>query len=143
MKQPRLGAAIALSGLLTVGGFTALPTLAVGTGASPPGGQIGETANDGTPSILGPSALTVAELRAWWTNTGRGQPPRLGIAIGDLIALYLSEGGAEGVRGRLGLAHRGTVGAAGGVVRARETGQRRKGHEADARVEGRGRESSR
>ena len=104
MKQPPLGAAIALSGLLTVGGFTALPILAVGISASPPCGQIGEIADDGTPSILGPSALTVAELRAWWTSTGRGQPPRLGIAIGDLIALYLSEGDAEGVRGDLALA---------------------------------------
>ena len=104
MKQPRLGAAIALACLLTVGGFTALPILAVGIGASPPCGQIGEIADDGTPSILGPSALTVAELRAWWTSTGRGQPPRLGIAISDLIALYLSEGDAEGVRGDLALA---------------------------------------
>ncbi|MFZ1488641.1 MAG: hypothetical protein WAS51_01755, partial [Ilumatobacteraceae bacterium] len=82
MKQPRLGAAIALACLLTVGGFTALPILAVGIGASPCG-QVREIADDGTPSILGPSALTVTELRAWWTSTGRGQPPRLGIAISD------------------------------------------------------------
>ena len=30
MKQPRLGAAIALACVLTVGGFTALPILALG-----------------------------------------------------------------------------------------------------------------
>ncbi|MBL8778300.1 MAG: peptidoglycan DD-metalloendopeptidase family protein [Acidimicrobiales bacterium] len=104
MKQPRLGAAIALACVLTVGGFTALPILAVGIGASTPCGQKGEIADDGTPSILGPSALTVVDLRSWWTGTGRGQPSRLGVAIGDLIALFLSEGDAEGVRGDLALA---------------------------------------
>ena len=104
MKGPRLGAAIALACLLIVSGSTALPILAVGIGASPPCGQIGEIADDGTPSILGPSTLTVADLRVWWTATSRGQPSRLGIAISDLIALYLSEGDAEGVRGDLALA---------------------------------------
>jgi murein DD-endopeptidase MepM/ murein hydrolase activator NlpD len=106
MKRPKLGLALALACLVTVGGLTALPILVVGVGdASPPGcGQIGEIANDGTPSILGPSTLTVAELRAWWDGTGRGQPSRLGIAIADLIALYISEGDAEGVRGDIAFA---------------------------------------
>lgn len=106
MKRPKLGAAIALACLLTVGGFTALPILAVGIGgASPPGCvQLEETADDGTPSILGPSTLTVADLRFWWGSTGRGQPSRLGIALDDLLALYLSEGDAEGVRGDMALA---------------------------------------
>lgn len=104
MKQPKLGAAVAVAGLLTVGGLTALPILAAGL-PSPPGcGPSEEVADDGTPSILGVSRLTVTDLRAWWTGTGRGQPSRLGIAIGDLIALYVSEGDAEGVRGDLALA---------------------------------------
>jgi murein DD-endopeptidase MepM/ murein hydrolase activator NlpD len=106
MKRPKLGAAVALASLLIVGAFTALPILAIGIGgASPPScGEAGEIADDGTPSILGPPTLAVADLRAWWTSTGRGQPSRLGIAITDLIALYLSEGDAEGVRGDLALA---------------------------------------
>ncbi|MCB9376391.1 MAG: peptidoglycan DD-metalloendopeptidase family protein [Microthrixaceae bacterium] len=102
----KLPAAAALACLVTIGGLTSLPILAIGVGgSSPPGcGEIGEVADDGTPSILGPSALTVSDLRAWWNSTGRGQPARLGIAIEDLIALYLSEGDAEGVRGDMALA---------------------------------------
>lgn len=104
MKQPKLGAAVAVACLLTVGGLTALPILAAGL-TSPPGcGPSEAVADDGTPSILGVSRLTVTDLRAWWTGTGRGQPSLLGIAIGDLIALYVSEGDAEGVRGDLALA---------------------------------------
>jgi len=104
MKQPKLGVTIAVSCLLSIGGLTAVPILAAGI-TSPPGcGPDVEIADDGTPSILGPSELTVTDLRAWWTSTGRGQPSRLGIAIGDLIALYLSEGDAEGVRGDLAFA---------------------------------------
>ncbi|HTO01238.1 MAG TPA: hypothetical protein VL068_11240, partial [Microthrixaceae bacterium] len=109
MKQRKVGTAIALTCLLAVGGFTALPILAVGIGAPSQSdcgemGQLGEIADDGTPSILGPSNLTVADLRAWWAITGRGQPPRLRISVGDLIALYISEGEAEGVRGDMALA---------------------------------------
>lgn len=106
MKRPKLGVALALACLFTVGTLTALPILALGIGdVSPPGcGQAGEVADDGTPSILGPSTLTVAQLRTWWDSIGRGQPPRLGIAIADLIALYTSEGDAEGVRGDLAFA---------------------------------------
>ncbi len=106
MERRKLGAAIALACLGTIGGVTALPILAVGIGsASPPScGLAGEVADDGTPTILGPSTLTVADLRTWWDSTARGQPPRLRIAIGDLIALYLSEGDAEGVRGDMAFA---------------------------------------
>ena len=102
----KLPAAAALACLVTIGGLTSLPILAIGVGgSSPPGcGEVGEVADDGTPSILGPSTLTVSDLRAWWNSTGRGQPARLGIAIEDLIALYLSEGDAEGVRGDRALA---------------------------------------
>lgn len=106
MKRPKLGAVIALACLLSIGGFTVLPILAIGVGgASPPDcDQPREIADDGTPSILGPSVLTVTDLRTWWDRTGRGQPSRLEIAIDDLIALYISEGDAEGVRGDLALA---------------------------------------
>jgi len=107
MKRSRLSAAIACAFLVTIGGLTALPILAVSLGAAPqsscsPTAEV--AADDGTPSILGPSGLTVSDLRAWWASTGRGQPARLGVAIGDLLALYLSEGDAEGVRGDMALA---------------------------------------
>lgn len=106
MERRKLGAAIALACLGTIGGVTALPILAVGIGSASPTscGLAGEVADDGTPRILGPSTLTVADLRIWWDNTGRGQPARLRIAIADLIALYLSEGDAEGVRGDIAFA---------------------------------------
>jgi hypothetical protein len=105
-KQSKAASAIALTFLAFVGTLTGLPILAAaGGGASPPGcGSLGDIADDGTPSILGPSTLTVADLRAWWQNTGKGQPSRLGIDIDDLIAIYLSEGDAEGVRGDLAFA---------------------------------------
>lgn len=104
-KQSKVASAVALTFLAFVGILTGLPILAAAGGGSPPGcGSMGDIADDGTPSILGPSTLTVAELRAWWQNTGKGQPSRLGIDIEDLIAIYLSEGEAEGVRGDLALA---------------------------------------
>lgn len=106
MKQPKFGVVAAIASVVIVGGLCALPILLVGVGgASPAGcGQIGQVAEDGSPSILGPSTLTVADVRAWWSNTGRGQPTRLRIAIDDLIALYISEGNAEGVRGDMAFA---------------------------------------
>ena len=99
----KLPAAAALACLVTIGGLTCLPILAIGVGGSSPPG-CGEVADDRTPSILGASALTMSDLRAWWNSTGRGQPARLRIAIEDLIALYVSEGDAEGVRGDMALA---------------------------------------
>jgi hypothetical protein len=106
MKRPKLAAVFALAGVLTVAGFTALPVLATGVGDTSPAScdQAGGVADDGTPSIIGPSTLTAADLDAWWDGTGRGQPPRLRIAIADLIALYITEGDAEGVRGDLAFA---------------------------------------
>lgn len=104
-KPPKAALAVPLATLALVGGITALPILAVaGGGESPPGCGTGTAvADDGTPSILGPSALTVTDLRTWWDGTGR-QPSRLAIEIDDLIAVYLSEAHAEGVRGDLALA---------------------------------------
>ncbi len=107
MKRSKLPAAIALTFLIFLSGLVAVPFLAVAAGgAAPPcdaGGPL-EVEDDGTPSILGPSTLTVTDLRAWWDASGRGQPSRLGIDIADLIALYLSEGDAEGVRGDMAFA---------------------------------------
>ncbi|MGH2783437.1 MAG: D-alanyl-D-alanine carboxypeptidase family protein, partial [Thermoleophilaceae bacterium] len=66
-------------------------------------GQV-DAPTDGTPSILGDPTLTYAEVTAWWAGAGRGQPPQLGAPIDEVIALYLDEGEAEGVRGDLALA---------------------------------------
>ena len=108
MKRSKLPSAIALTFLIFLSGLVAVPFLASAAGgASPPcGGTSGplEVEDDGTPTILGPSTLTVADLRSWWSTGGLGQPARLGIDIVDLIALYLSEGDAEGVRGDMAFA---------------------------------------
>src|SRR3546814_13873328 len=106
MKRPKLGAGISLCCLVTIGGFTALPILAVGVGDGSASGcaHSGAVADDGTPSILGPSALTVADLRAWWESTGRGHPSRLRVAVGDLIAPYVTEGDVAGVPAALAFA---------------------------------------
>ena len=106
MKRSKLPTAIALTFLIFLSGLVAVPFLAIAAGgASPPcGGGSLEVEDDGTPSILGPSTLTITDLRAWWSAGGRGQPSRLGIDIADLIALYISEGDAEGVRGDMAFA---------------------------------------
>lgn len=106
MKQRSKAApAIALTILAFVGCLTGLPILATASGGpSTSCIAVGELAEDGTPSILGQSTLTAADLRAWWASTGKGQPPRLGLDIDDLIAVYLSEGDAEGVRGDMAFA---------------------------------------
>ncbi|QYG91792.1 peptidoglycan DD-metalloendopeptidase family protein [Iamia sp. SCSIO 61187] len=106
-KPTKVASAIALTFLLFIGGLVAIPFLAVAAAGDSPGcGAAGpvEVEDDGTPSLLGPSTLTVADLRTWWTSSGRGQPTRLQMDIGDLIAVYLSEGDAEGVRGDMAFA---------------------------------------
>jgi len=98
-----LGAAA--TAVLVVGGFTCMPLLAVAAGnGNPPCPDAAAVAADGTPTILGPATLTTAQLDAWWQTTGRAQPARLGAPVADLIALYISEGQLEGVRGDLALA---------------------------------------
>jgi murein DD-endopeptidase MepM/ murein hydrolase activator NlpD len=83
-------------------GLTSLPLLAVaGPGTAPCTAAV---ADDGSPSILGPAALTAGQLRSWWEESGRAQPTRLAIDIGEVIGLYLSEGSIEGVRGDLAFA---------------------------------------
>jgi murein DD-endopeptidase MepM/ murein hydrolase activator NlpD len=100
----RLGAAAAATAVI-VGGFTCLPLLALAAGSgAPPCPDPAAVAADGTPSILGPATLTTAQLAAWWASTGGAQPRRLDAPIADVLALYLSEGEIEGVRGDLALA---------------------------------------
>ena len=106
MKHSKSVAVIAMVFLAFAGSITALPVFALAVNGAAPGtcAPIAEVAADGTPSLLGPSALTVADLRGWWNDTGRSQPGRLGLPINELIAVYLSEGDAEGVRGDLAFA---------------------------------------
>ena len=101
MKVARLATVIAAACVATL---TALPLLALGLSPTTSAAHCATLADDGTPTILGPSALSVTDLRAWWTDRDRGQPPRLRLAIGDLIAVYLAEGDAEGVRGDMAFA---------------------------------------
>lgn len=100
--------AAAIAGLATLLTATmAIPLLAVSGGtAGMPECPLsptpdGAAAPDGTPTILGPSTLTVAQLIDWWDARRGTQPERLSIPIHDAIALYLSEAAAEGVRGDL------------------------------------------
>lgn len=106
MKHSRSAIVIALVFLVFAGSIAALPVFALGVTGAAPGAcaPLTDLAEDGTPSLLGSSALTVADLRGWWNDTGRPQPGRLGLPIDELIALYLSEGDAEGVRGDLAFA---------------------------------------
>jgi hypothetical protein len=111
-RSSKVGFAIVSTFLAVVVALAALPVLApvgendlqrIGVAACG-GAGLGGRADDGTPTILGPPSLTVADLSAWWRSTGRGQPPRLGLPVDDLIALYVSEGDVEGVRGDLAFA---------------------------------------
>jgi murein DD-endopeptidase MepM/ murein hydrolase activator NlpD len=100
----RLGAAAAATAAI-VGGFTCMPLLALAAGSGAPAcPDPGAVVADGTPSILGTATLTAAQLAAWWDSTGRAQPGRLAAPIADVLALYVSEGEIEGVRGDLALA---------------------------------------
>ena len=106
MERSRLLTITALVGVTVLGSLSALPLLALAfeqpaASSAACGSVATETAADGTPSIIGASVLTVADLRAWWAGIGRSQPSRLRIPIGDLIATYIAEGDAEGVRGDL------------------------------------------
>src|SRR3546814_15131002 len=107
MKRPKLGTGISLCCLVTIGGFTALPILAVGFGDGSASGcaHSGAVADDGTPSILGPSALTVAALTAWWVRTGRGQASHLRIAVVDLGSLSVTAADVEGALRDAAIAH--------------------------------------
>jgi hypothetical protein len=105
MTHHRLAAGIAAGTLSVVATVTSLPLLAVGSGEESTGCAAAvEPADDGTPSIVGAFALAVADLTAWWANSDRGQPAQLNLPIEDVIALYITEGDAEGVRGDIAFA---------------------------------------
>ncbi len=105
-NNKKTGAGCAIGALVALGGMIGLPFLAVAAGGpgidSCPATVVVD--DDGTPSILGPPTLTVSALTDWWADSGRGQPTRLTSPIEDVVALYLSEGDAEGVRGDYALA---------------------------------------
>ncbi|MDQ6836842.1 MAG: peptidoglycan DD-metalloendopeptidase family protein [Actinomycetota bacterium] len=78
------------------------PAACAASRSGAPSGQL--RATDGSPTILGHSGLTATDLIRWWTVRGKGQPPRLGMAINDVIAAYLDESASEHVRGDLAFA---------------------------------------
>ncbi|HWL41547.1 MAG TPA: peptidoglycan DD-metalloendopeptidase family protein [Ilumatobacter sp.] len=109
-RKHHLIAATAAAVAMLLGGTLMIPLLAVSGGTdgmpecpfSP--APAGAAAPDGTPTILGPSTLTVAQLVDWWDTRRGTQPARLTIGVHDAIALYIAEATAEGVRGDLMLA---------------------------------------
>jgi predicted nucleic acid-binding Zn-ribbon protein len=57
----------------------------------------------GGPSLVGPTALTAAQMAAWWRSVGYGGYS-VSVPIETLAQIYVSEGNAEGVRGDLAFA---------------------------------------
>ncbi len=105
-NNTKTGAGCAIGALVALSGMIGLPFLAVAAGGPGIDNCPATVAvdDDGTPSILGPATVGVSALTDWWADTGRGQPTRLTLPIEDVIALYLSEGEAEGVRADYALA---------------------------------------
>jgi hypothetical protein len=104
MTRARRPAALAAVAVCLVGAVIGLPLLALGAGAvDNPSGCL-STLTPGATPIEGASTLSATELVAWWDATGHGQPPQLGLAVDDVIALYVTEAAAEGVRGDLAFA---------------------------------------
>jgi hypothetical protein len=101
-----IAAVTACLGLVTV--VIGLPLLVAGaglvSGADTCTNGTPAASGDGTPTMLGPSTLTAAEMARWWNTTGRRQPDRLAAPIEDLITLYSDEGEAEGIRGDVAFA---------------------------------------
>ena len=109
MKTRRACLTAALAGLVCCLTATAgLPLLASGITDSSPNESCTPdqptVSTNGSPTILGPTALTSEQLTAWWDETRHSQPQRLDAPIDDVIAMYLAEGHAEGVRGDMALA---------------------------------------
>lgn len=105
------GVLLAATGAVTstiVGVVVVIPLLALGAGGLDLHPRCGEGGPSeqvaGSPSVLGPSTLTLPEVRAWWEASGHGQPQELGSPIEDVLALYLQEAEAENVRGDLAIA---------------------------------------
>jgi hypothetical protein len=108
-RRGRLITAAAALTTTVAGVVVVLPILAMGSGAldrpaSSCAAPNPSRSGDGSPTILGPSTLTLTELVNWWTSTGRGQPQALDLPVDDLLAIYLSEAEAEGVRADLAIA---------------------------------------
>jgi murein DD-endopeptidase MepM/ murein hydrolase activator NlpD len=60
------------------------------------------TADDGSPTIIGPSSLTGEQLAAWYRHSNRPDPqPTVGYTIDQLANLYIAEADAETIRGDL------------------------------------------
>jgi hypothetical protein len=102
-------AAVVISALVFALVFSAGPEVFAGDSGPEPAPEVDgcldflALAEDAVP-IIGPALLTSDDLETWWESTGQGQPDRLSIGIDDLIAHYLDEGEAEGVRGDLAFA---------------------------------------
>jgi hypothetical protein len=104
VNRPRRTAALAALATCIAGAVVGLPLLALGTGAvDDPDGCLG-THPVGTTPIEGASTLTSADLIAWWHGTNPGQPAGLGLPVDDVIALYVAEAEAEGMRGDMAFA---------------------------------------
>lgn len=90
----------------TCGSASTIPDGSTAPGTTSARGSVPSTAGitDGSPTILGPSTLTVAQIEKWWTAQGKGQPARLSAPINDVVTAYIAEGAREGVRGDLAFA---------------------------------------
>jgi Mannosyl-glycoprotein endo-beta-N-acetylglucosaminidase/D-alanyl-D-alanine carboxypeptidase len=111
VRRQRTTRVVLAAGTLYVLGVTlGIPLLALGSGSidNPDTTTCALTSTaapgSGSPTIVGSPTLTVGDLTGWWDDTRRRQPSRLAPPIDDVIALYLSEGDAEGVRGDLAFA---------------------------------------
>jgi hypothetical protein len=105
-RKGRTGFALAAAATSLCGVVLGLPILMLAGGAPSEGCAEGQpnAFGDGSPTILGTSALAIPDLEAWWGDTGRGQPPNLAMPVDDVLAIYLDEGRTEGVRGDLAVA---------------------------------------
>lgn len=92
-----------LLGFISFGGAVFYWQEKAAAACATPGAPIA-VANDGSPSIIGPTTASAEQMIAGWNATGKGQPPRLNAPIDVVIGYYISEGTDEGVRGDWALA---------------------------------------
>jgi murein DD-endopeptidase MepM/ murein hydrolase activator NlpD len=92
-------AALAIAVLPVVALFGLILFTGPGTQPCPTGSP---TADDGSPTIIGPSSLSAAQLADWYRHTNRPDPqPTVGYSIDQLANLYIAEADAETIRGDL------------------------------------------